>query len=160
MTGFTSTQTGYTVLLRILSAALAPALMREVPEIEKITRIFPGWGATWLIKNGDKKIIEDKLWRVDSSFFDVFTIAFTRGNKETALKDTRSIVLTESAARRYFGEQDPVGKTLNLKPGENMLVKFFRVLKPKFKSRLHLSCQLVFGSAGHHNRKIPNYSQN
>jgi len=103
-------------------AALAPALMTELPEIEKITRVFPGWGATWLIKYGDKKIIEEKLWRVDSSFFDVFTIAFIRGNKETALKDTRSIVLTESAARRYFGEQDPVGKILSLKPGEDMRV--------------------------------------
>ncbi len=103
-------------------AALTPALIHQVPEIEKITRIFPNWGATWLIKYGDKKIVEEKLWRVDSSFFDVFTIAFIRGNKETALKDTRSIVLTESAARRYFGRQDPVGKTLSLKPGEDMLV--------------------------------------
>lgn len=103
-------------------AALAPALMHEVPEIEKITRIFPSWGATWLLKYGDKKIIEDKLWRVDSSFFDVFTIHFIRGDKESALKDTRSIVITESAARRYFGSQDPIGKILSVQPGEDMLV--------------------------------------
>lgn len=103
-------------------AALAPALRNEVPEIEKITRIFPNWGATWLIKFGEKKIVEEKLWRVDSSFFDVFTIVFAKGNKETALKDAQSIVLTESAARRYFGEQEAVGKTLTLQPGENMQV--------------------------------------
>lgn len=102
-------------------AALAPALMK-LPEIEKITRIFPNWGATWLIKYGDKKIVEEKLWRVDSSFFDVFTIVFIQGNKVTALKDSRSIVLTESAARRYFDKQDPLGKTISLKPGEDMLV--------------------------------------
>lgn len=103
-------------------AALAPALMREVPEVEKITRILPNWGATWLIKYGDKKIVEEKLWRVDSSFFDVFTIKFVRGNKETALNDTRSIVLTESAAKRYFAEQDPIGKILTVQPGEDMMV--------------------------------------
>jgi len=103
-------------------AALAPALMYQVPEIENITRIFPNWGATWLIKYGNKKIVEEKLWRVDSSFFNVFTIPFIRGNKETALKDAHSIVLTESSARRYFGQQDPIGKTLSLKPGEDMLV--------------------------------------
>lgn len=103
-------------------AALAPALMQQLPEVEKITRIFPNWGATWLVKYNDKKIVEEKLWRVDSSFFDVFTITFIRGNKETALKDTRSIVLTESAAKRYFGEQDAIGKTLSFKPGEDMLV--------------------------------------
>lgn len=103
-------------------AALSPALMREVPEIEKIARVLPNWGATWLVKYGDKKIIEEKLWRVDSSFFDVFTIQFIKGNKKTALENTRSIVLSESAAKRYFGNEDPIGKTLTLQPGEDMMV--------------------------------------
>ena len=45
-------------------AALAPALMREVPEVETVTRILPTWGATWLIKYGDKKIIEGSFHAV------------------------------------------------------------------------------------------------
>ena len=52
--------------------ALAPAMQKEIPEVA-VTTVFPGWGANCLVKYGDKKINEDKLYRVDSSFFDVFT---------------------------------------------------------------------------------------
>jgi putative ABC transport system permease protein len=47
--------------------ALAPAMQKDIPEVAVTTRVFPGWGANFLIKYGDKKISEDKLYRVDSS---------------------------------------------------------------------------------------------
>jgi putative ABC transport system permease protein len=103
-------------------AALAPAMQTEIPEVETITRVYPDWGGNWLIKYGDKKIVEEKLWRVDSSFFDVFTFPFIKGSPETAFKDLNSIVLTESAARRYFGNDDPIGKTLQVAPSKDMMV--------------------------------------
>ncbi|MGB8194757.1 MAG: ABC transporter permease, partial [Chitinophagaceae bacterium] len=95
-------------------AALAPAMQREIPEIEHVARVFPNWGGNWLVKYGDKKITEEKLWRVDSSFFDVFTFPFVKGNAKTAFKDPKSIILTESAAKRYFGKADPMGKVLQI----------------------------------------------
>src|SRR5215218_7218331 len=49
--------------------ALAPAMQKELPEIAHVTRLFPSWGRDFLIKYGDKKIIEEKLYRADSSFF-------------------------------------------------------------------------------------------
>ena len=103
-------------------AALAPAMQREIPEVVHITRILPDWGGTWLVKFGDKKITENKLWRVDSSFFDVFKFEFIKGDAKSALKDTRSIVLTETAARRHFGKQDPVGKIIDVQPIGEMMV--------------------------------------
>jgi putative ABC transport system permease protein len=102
--------------------ALAPAMQKDIPEVATTTRVFPGWGANFLIKYGDKKISEDKLYRVDSSFFDVFTFPFVHGNAKDAFKEVQSIVLTESSAKRYFGNDNPVGKTLQIDRLGNLMV--------------------------------------
>jgi len=102
--------------------ALAPAMQKDIPEIAITTRVFPGWGANFLIKYGDKKISEDKLYRVDSSFFDVFTFPFVHGNAKDAFKEVQSIVLTESSAKRYFGNDNPVGKILQIDRLGNLMV--------------------------------------
>ena len=103
-------------------AALAPAMQREIPGITSIVRVFPTWGGNWLVKYGNKKITEEKLYRVDSSFFDVFTFPFIKGSPKTALSDANSVVITESVAKRYFGKENPMGKTLSFSPGGEMKV--------------------------------------
>ncbi len=102
---------------------LAPAMQRDIPGVAHVTRVFPNWGGNFLIKYGDKKITEEKLYRVDSSFFDVFTFPFIHGNAKDAFKDINSIVITESAAKRYFGNEDPMGKTLQVDQLGDMMVK-------------------------------------
>lgn len=92
--------------------AIAPAMQKEIPEVLHVTRVFPNWGDNFLIKYGDKKIIEEKLYRVDSSFFDVFTFPFVQGNAKNVFKEINSIVITESVAKKYFGDANPVGKVL------------------------------------------------
>jgi len=103
--------------------AVGPAMQREIPEVAHITRVFPNWGANFLIKYGDKKIMEEKLCRVDSSFFDVFSFPFVQGNAKDVFKDVNSIVITESASRRYFGSENPMGKILQLDQLGDMMVK-------------------------------------
>ncbi len=93
-------------------AALAPAVAREIPEVVEITRVHPDWGGTSVVEYEHQKNTEGGIWRVDSSFFTVFTLPFVKGDPKTALADVNSIVLTESTARRYFGNDDPIGKTL------------------------------------------------
>lgn len=93
---------------------LAAAMQREIPEVESIARVHPNWGGTTLVEFGDKKLAEEKVWRVDSSFFDVFTVKFLRGDAKSSLKDLNSIILTEGASKRYFGNDDPIGKTIRL----------------------------------------------
>jgi putative ABC transport system permease protein len=95
-------------------AALAPAMQKEIPEVAVVTRIRPNWGTTYLIRIGDKIIQEDKIYRVDSSFFDVFTFPFIKGDPKTALKDVSSLILTESASKKFFGNTDPIGKDLSI----------------------------------------------
>jgi putative ABC transport system permease protein len=102
--------------------ALAPAMQRQIPEIIHVTRVFPNWGSNFLISYGDKKITEEKLYRVDSSFFDVFTFPFIYGNAKKAFEEINSIVITEAAAKRYFGKDDPMGKTLKVDNLGDMMV--------------------------------------
>ncbi|MCK4748066.1 MAG: ABC transporter permease [Bacteroidales bacterium] len=90
-------------------------------EVENVVRLV-NWqgkdGALHLnyIPEGDSTDInivevEDFFW-CDSTIFDVFTFNFVQGNPETALRDPNSVVLSESTARRIFGEVDPIGKAL------------------------------------------------
>src|SRR6476620_4946893 len=74
------------------SPAVAPAIQKEIPGIEHVTRVFPGWGGNFLFTYRDKHIYEQNLYRVDSSFFEVFTFPFVKGNAKNAFKDVNSVV--------------------------------------------------------------------
>ncbi len=95
--------------------ALAIAMQKEIPEVTYATRAFanPDWGGNFLIKYGDKKFNEQKIFFVDSSFFDVFTFPFIKGNSRNAFKEINSVVITENVAKKYFGNENPIGKTLH-----------------------------------------------
>jgi putative ABC transport system permease protein len=95
--------------------AIATAIQKEIPEVEHVTRLFPrGWGNNFYVRSGEKKFMEENLYHADSSVFEVFTIPFVKGDPKTALDDPNAIVLTESAATKYFGREDPIGKTLDV----------------------------------------------
>ncbi len=97
------------------AAAFAPALKGTIPEIEEIVRIdnFSRWSKL-LLSYGDKRFYEERFLLVEPSFFKIFTFPFIKGSPETALIHPDSIVLTETTAQKYFGEDDPMGKTIIL----------------------------------------------
>jgi putative ABC transport system permease protein len=94
--------------------AAAPAIQKEIPGIEHVTRVFPSWGSNFLVTYKDKHIYEERIYRVDSSFFNVFTFPFLEGNAKSAFKEVNSIILTKTAAKKYFGAEDPLGKVLHV----------------------------------------------
>ncbi|GAA0559202.1 ABC transporter permease [Chitinophaga japonensis] len=96
-------------------SALAAALRKDLPEIASVTRIYPNWNQKFLVRQPDAQFYEEGVYRVDSSFFDVFTFPFIIGNKQSAFQTPKSVVLTETMARKYFGSENPVGKRLNLR---------------------------------------------
>jgi len=98
----------------LVPVPLGPTLENEFPEVER-TVSFRAGGMT--LRNGDQFQREDKVLFAEQSFFDVFTVSFLSGDPSTALEDPNSIVLTEEAARRYFGEHDPLGRTLEMNDG-------------------------------------------
>jgi len=92
--------------------ALAPALKSLYPEVEEFSRVW-FWHSS-LVKHGDKSFEEDRIYMADPGFFRMFSFPFVKGDPETALADRNSIVLTEDAALKYFGTEDPIGKVLYL----------------------------------------------
>lgn len=92
--------------------ALPPVLGAEYPEVVDFARVWPWHGS--VVKKGNIRFYEETITLTDPGFFRMFTFPFVRGNPETALREKNSLVLTEDTARRYFGAEDPVGKTLYL----------------------------------------------
>ena len=92
-------------------APLAPALTEAFPEVETAVRLNDG---SVRITQGDTDFEAEALF-ADSTFFDVFSFTLLRGTPERALRVPQGIVLTEPAARRYFGTADPLGETLTVR---------------------------------------------
>jgi putative ABC transport system permease protein len=90
------------------------ALINNIPELESYTRIYrPGDEIIHFEKNGQKNsITEKKLLSVDSNFVEFFGYLLIEGNPTTCLNGPNSIVLTEKAAKKYFGNTSAMGKTL------------------------------------------------
>ncbi|WP_461101123.1 ABC transporter permease [Spirosoma koreense] len=85
-------------------------LQQEFPEVLKATRIR---GGNEFVSYGTTSFRQDNLLLADSTFFDVFTIPFLKGNPKQALTEPNTVVLTEETAHKYFGNQDPIGKVLS-----------------------------------------------
>lgn len=100
----------YKVRDTALAPATAPALKASFPEIEETVRLWR-WSQP-LIHHGDKSFYEDRFVFADASVFEVFTVPFLMGDAETALQEPYSVVLTPEAARKYFGDANPIGQQL------------------------------------------------
>lgn len=99
-------------------------LKKDYPEVEEYTRIYTSEGSK-LIKKGIEFIDEPRVANVDSTFFNVFALPVLKGNTHTALSQPNTVVLTASAAKKYFGTLDVLNKNIEVKEGET--VKPYRV---------------------------------
>jgi putative ABC transport system permease protein len=104
-----------------MSASLGPALAQENGEIQAAVRLFKHWEAP-LIARADEGFIEAAFYFADSSFFGVFSFPLRQGDAATALAAPFSVVLTESAARKYFGSANPLGQTLRYNSRHDLTV--------------------------------------
>ncbi|MBA7535485.1 hypothetical protein ES705_27741 [subsurface metagenome] len=89
-----------------------PVWAEKIPEIREAVRLQWSWGM--LFRYGEKAFYEDGMRAVDSNFFQVFTFPLIKGNPETSLTEPYSMVLTEEMAEKYFGEEDPMGLSLQV----------------------------------------------
>ncbi|MGB2905473.1 MAG: ABC transporter permease [Candidatus Aminicenantaceae bacterium] len=89
---------------------LGPALKREYPEIADTCRVFGHARAPLRYGN---QLFTCRVQGVDPSFFDMFSFPLLAGGPENPLSDRQSLVLTESTARKLFGEDDPLDKTVS-----------------------------------------------
>jgi putative ABC transport system permease protein len=99
---------------------MGPTLKNEFPEIRNFTRIH--WEDKDLISFQEKRIFLPELFFVDSTFLEIFDFKLLSGNRETALQKPNSIILTASAAKKIFGNLDPMGKTVTRMGGDTIRV--------------------------------------
>jgi len=97
----------------VTQAALAPNMQKDFPEIESICR-FKNWGA-WLFKYNDGEYIQANSGAIDSTAFNIFSFKFLMGSPDGALSDPHSVVLTEEVSKRIFGDENPVGKVIEVR---------------------------------------------
>lgn len=108
---------GRLLLLSAISGPFTAALMNDVPEVENAVR-FVGSGALYM-QIGDQQfdLADHKVLAAESSFLDVFDFSLIVGDRETALREPYSVALSEEAAQRFFGSDDPLGKVITLADG-------------------------------------------
>jgi putative ABC transport system permease protein len=103
-----------------MPVALSIDLKKNFPEVKEVVRFTSTWQP--VIRAGQESFKEDdeKVAFVDKNFFTVFSFPLSVGSPSDALPNNNSVVLSESAAQKYFGSQNPIGKTLalNSEPGK------------------------------------------
>jgi putative ABC transport system permease protein len=93
------------------SVRVAPVLKQNFPEVEssiKMTRYER------VIRYKEKMVNEKRFMYADSTFFDIFSLPLLKGNSHSALAGPHKVIVTESSAKKYFGDEDPIGKTLQV----------------------------------------------
>jgi putative ABC transport system permease protein len=93
------------------SPPMGPRFLKDFPEVESYVR-FQQWSL--LAQRNDISSYERDSYIADSTVFDVFSFNLLKGDKKTALREPFSIVLTESMAKKYFGDEDPVGQAIKM----------------------------------------------
>jgi putative ABC transport system permease protein len=120
------------------AAPLGAELSREFPEVINYTRI--GYFGSYNLRYKDKIFKEWEIYAADSTYFDVFTLPFIYGNPKNALVHPNSIVLTEEMSKKYFGDEDPVGKSFIVDDKGSYLIT--GVMKD-FPKNSHFRCRFL-----------------
>nr|WKN34133.1 ABC transporter permease [Tunicatimonas sp. TK19036] len=100
--------------------AIGPEAYNSFPEVVNYTRMHPADGMiSYQPESGEPvSFFEDQAYYADTSFFHIFSYPLVQGDLSTLLHNPNSVVISESAARKYFGDTDPMGKVLTLSTAE------------------------------------------
>lgn len=101
--------------------AVGPTLADDAPEVEAYARLFLRADGG-VVRVGDRSFKETQVFHADSTFLTVFDYPMLRGTRQTALDAPGTVVLSQRAAQRYFGDADPVGETIRFGPDETYTV--------------------------------------
>src|SRR5438552_3534041 len=98
----------------ITTSIVGETFAKEIPEVQLYVRIN---GEAVTVKKKNDVFTENPMF-VDDNFFSVFTFPLLQGNKKTALNDLHSVVLSKNTAIKYFGTEDAIGETMQIKLGD------------------------------------------
>jgi putative ABC transport system permease protein len=94
----------------LVSLPMVPAIVSEYPEVVDAVRLSKAPRTS--VRYGDKDFYEEGIMFADSSIFNIFSFPLVEGDPENALAAPYTAILTETTARKYFGDEDPLGKTI------------------------------------------------
>lgn len=102
---------------------VAWTLKNEYPAlIKNVTRVFNRQAPRTLVEVDDISYNERRFFFADSSFFEIFDYKFIRGNPNTTLDEINAVVITENAAKKYFKDENPMGKTIRIERGLDLKI--------------------------------------
>ncbi|MEM8894727.1 MAG: ABC transporter permease [Bacteroidota bacterium] len=104
-------------------------LLSSYPEVENVVRFHKDNNDAATLRYGDNLFTEEKVMFSDPEVFEVFDFPFLAGNPKEALRSNNSIVMTDLAAKKYFGDENPIGKTV-LFENQDQLVVTGLIAKP------------------------------
>ena len=141
--------TGVENKMSITGSISGPTFKQQIPELEEFVRIKNDY---LTVKHGNDVFNEDVLF-ADSNFFSVFTAPLKSGSYKNILNGVNSIVLSEDIAKKYFGEQNPIGKSLEIKV-ENIFKPFMVTAVTKASpqnSSIKIKMLLPYKASGSYN---------
>jgi putative ABC transport system permease protein len=119
---------GTELKLAVASDPMGAALKKDYPEVEEFARIYASEGSK-MIKKSNAFIQEQNVAYADSTFFDVFTFPAIEGDTHTALNEPNTVVISASAAEKYFGTTHAMGKFVELNDDKHTLYKVTAVIR-------------------------------
>jgi putative ABC transport system permease protein len=102
---------GLTVKFASCTPPAAARIRERLPEVEKIGRLLDTQG---MVSYGDTQFLEERVFYAEPEFLDVLKFEFVSGDPITGLQTQNNACISESTARKYFGEKNPLGETINI----------------------------------------------
>ena len=125
---------GISSSLSTLAPSFAPFLEQDFPEIEHIARVFHTRASGVTV--GNRQFTEERFFLAEHDIFKILSLPLLRGDWETALTDPGTLVISQTAARKYFGQENPLGKIL--KVDDRFLFKVTGLMEDMpFNSHIH-----------------------
>lgn len=112
----------HTSFYALIPSGFSETFAEEIPEVRKSTRLLGFPNFTNIVEYKEKVFEENYVFFADSNFFAVFDFEILQGNPGALLKNPDTVILTESTARKYFGNENPVGKMLEINNNETEVV--------------------------------------
>lgn len=120
------------------AAGVGKAVKDAFPEVEAMAKLTPEEG---VMSYGEKKFKEKRMFFATNSFLPMFSYKATKGKLDNALTDPFTAVITESTAKRYFGNEDPIGKLISYNKRDNYKIT---AVVPDVPENSHLKFDLLF----------------
>ncbi len=124
------------------SYTLLPLIEGKLKGVDEMVRV--AFHYEMITINSKDKYMQDYIVYADSTFFSIFSVPFVSGDPVTALDDPSSVVLDQATGRKYFGNEDPMGKSIEMNGKQ---FKVSGVMKT-FPANSHFTCKVIFPMSG------------